>query len=236
MKRIFLSLLFVFILTRGIAQPTQRRNLMLKLDPLALINPITFPTVQFSLEKEFAHRFSIAPEIGVQMYRVKSFVQDTSLIKPTGFKIGLEGRYYGLFKESIKYKHHKAMPTVEKYISLHVFYRENKYNTQLNYVKLDDATYHTDCFVTNKKAFGANLIFGIQLRSKGRILFEFYGGVGMLNRRTKNHSREYNSQKDELDTKSYVINFLDIGVNSSLQENNGTFGNVILGIRVGVKL
>lgn len=235
MKRTCFLLLLAIFFGKCFAQGDSERKLFLKIEPLALFNPFTFPTVQFSLEKELPRRISIIPEFGMQLYNLRSTVQDTSFINPKGFKIGVEGRWYGLFKRVYGYKR-RGEPSAEKYVALSVFYRQNRNNTQINYLKPNDPVTYTDCFVVNKKALGANLIFGIQLRSPGRIIFEFYGGGGLLIRHNKNTYLEYNNLLDQVTSGPSVIDFPAIKGRSDLQENSGVIGNVILGIRLGLRL
>lgn len=77
-------------------------------------------------------------------------------------------------------------------------------------------------------------MFGIQVYKK-RFVADFYGGVGILSRQIKNRFREYNYSTDEL------IHDTDVTLNgikrsASLQENSGVIGNIVLGIRLGLRL
>lgn len=235
MKHAHLFILLGIVLgSKANAQDTlEQKGWMLKLDQLALINDFTFPLAQFSLEKRISKQFSIAAETGMQPYNSKPSKLDTILVKWNGFRVGIEGRYYGLFKNHRAYdKPDKAW--AEKYLSLNLFYRQNQYNSRVRYYQINDTTTYSDCFAANKKAWGINAMFGIQVYKK-RFVADFYGGVGILSRQIKNRFREYNYSADEL------IHDTDVTLNgikrsASLQENSGVMGNIVLGIRLGLRL
>ncbi|MCC6286492.1 MAG: hypothetical protein IT249_01275 [Chitinophagaceae bacterium] len=198
---------------------------------LTLINDFTFPVAQLSLEKRLSKQFSISPEIGVQPYNPKLSSPDTSLVKWNGFRVGMECRYYGLFK-NIRNYNKPERGRAEKYISLNLFYRQNQYNSRVTYYKPNDTATYNDSFAANKKAWGINAIFGIQITKK-RFVANFYGGIGLLSRFTKNRFREFDYGTDELERNFTVSDFRQ---QSSLEENSGVIGNVILGIRLGLRL
>lgn len=209
------------------------KSWILKLDQLALLNDLTFPLVQLSLEKRVSKQFSLAAEAGIQPYNPKLSTMDTSLVKWNGFRVGIEGRYYGLFKNHREYdKPGKAW--VEKYLSLNLFYRQNQYNSQVNYRTPNNTTTYSDCFAVNKKAWGINAIFGIQINKKWFVA-DFYGGPGMLSRQIKNRFREYDYNTHEIDYDT-DITLTNIKTSASLQENSGVIGNIVLGIRLGLRL
>ncbi|MFT3703367.1 MAG: hypothetical protein QM802_13405 [Agriterribacter sp.] len=233
MKFVLVTLTIVFSHTVFAQKSIEERTLIVKGDPLALINNFTFPLVQFSAEKRLSKHFSIAPELGVQLYNSKLSSIDSNLTKWNGFKLGIEGRYYGLFRS--KYRNRGPYRAwAEKYLSLSIFYRQNRDNAQVFYHKPDDTTRYNDCFVFSKKAWGINLIYGVQINKK-RFVAEFYGGIGFLNRRTKNYSREYDDLTDELIRDSDVT-VAGIKKGAALRENSGTIGNIIVGIRLGMRL
>ena len=209
------------------------KSWVLKLDQLALLNDLTFPLVQLSLEKRMSKQFSLAAEAGVQPYNPKSSTMDTSLVKWNGFRVGVEGRYYMLPKN--RQKHIRLnRPTAEKYLSLNLFYRQNQYNSSVRYQKPNDTTRYLDCFAANKRAWGINVIWGIQV-SKNHFVSEFYGGIGLLSRYIKNRFREYDYNTDEIDY-DMDITLTNIKTSSALQENSGVIGNIVLGIRLGLRL
>lgn len=209
------------------------RPLVLKLDMLTLINDLTFPLAQLSLEKRISKHFSIVPEMGIQPYAPKLSKLDTSLVKWNGFRVGIEGRYYGLFRNYRNYnKPDRAW--VEKYLSLNIFYRQNRYNSSAQYYKPNDSVLYNDSFAAYKKAWGINAIFGIQVTKK-RFVANFYGGIGLLTRYTKNKFREYDYTTDELKQPSDVT-ISGFKQSASFQENSGIIGNVVLGIRLGWRL
>lgn len=235
MKPVFLIILYgSILLSKSTAQyQDDERTLLLKADVLALINDFTFPLAQVSLEKRLSKNFSISPELGIQPFGTRPSKLDTTLVKWNGFRVSIEGRYYGLFKRRKQY-YRPNRPSAEKYISLNVFYRQNQYNSRVSYQKPNDTTMYSDCFAANKKAWGINAIFGIQL-SKNRFVTEFYGGIGLLSRQIKNRFREYDYNTDEIDYDTdLTVN--NIKRSSSLAENSGVIGNVVLGIRMGLRL
>lgn len=233
MKYIYMSaFLAIFSTKELLAQKLpEERTWLIKAGMLTLVNDFTFPTVQLTLEKKISTKFSIAAELGVQAYRSAQTKPDTSFAKWHGFRAGVEGRYYGLFKSHRDYqKPSKAW--AEKYLSMNLFYRQNQYNSQVFYSKPNDTTSYNDCFATNKKAWGINLIFGIQTY-KGRFVADFYGGAGFLRRYIKNDYREFDETSDKLQRNSIINGFHE---QSSFQENSGTIANIVLGIRLGMRL
>lgn len=233
MKHILTALSLIIGYSSFAQKAVEEKTLILKADVLTLINDFTFPIVQVSLEKRLSKQFSIIPEIGMQLYNTNSWKIDTSLVKWNGFRVGIEGRYYGLFRSYRDYNNPKKA-WAEKYLSLDLFYRQNRYNSQVRYYRPNDTATYIDCFAANKKAWGINLMFGIQI-TKGRFVSNFYGGIGLLNRSIKNYFREYDNTTDELQRDTDVT-VSGIVRGASLQENSGTIGNIILGIRLGFKL
>lgn len=235
MKYTCLLILYGSILINtSIAQyQDDERTLVLKADMLTLINDFTFPLAQLSLEKRISKHFSIAPELGIQPYSPRLSKLDTNLVKWNGFRVGIEGRYYGLFKNRRNIEKPNR-PRVEKYLSLNIFYRQNQYNSSVQYHKPNDTTIYNDSFAANKKAWGINAIFGIQVTQK-RFVANFYGGIGLLSRDIKNRFREYDYTTDEL---KHAVDITIDGIKkgASLQENSGVIGNVVLGIRLGLRL
>lgn len=233
MKCILIILSLIVSYASFAQKPAEERTWIVKADMLTLVNVFTFPIVQFSAEKRLSKDFSIAPELGIQLYNSRPSLIDSNLTKWKGFRMGIEGRYYGLFRS--KYRNrgpYKAW--AEKYLSLNIFYRQNRDNSQVFYNKPNDTTRYSDCFIANKKAWGINLIYGIQV-NKQRFVAEFYGGIGLLSRNIKNDLREYDYISDEV-IRDVDVTVSDFKKQSSLQENSGTIGNIILGIRLGLKL
>lgn len=227
--------LFFFIISCEVKAQyaTDEKPLILKLDMLTLVNDLTFPLAQLSLEKRLSKHFSLSPEAGIQPYAPRLSKLDTSMVKWNGFRIGIEGRYYGLFRNYRDYdKPNRAW--AEKYLSLNIFYRQNRYNSSAQYYKPNDAVLYNDSFAAYKKAWGINAIFGIQVTKK-RFVANFYGGIGLLSRTIKNRFREYDYITDELEQPS-DITISGIKQGASFQENSGTIGNIVLGIRLGFRL
>ncbi|MFT4018434.1 MAG: hypothetical protein QM668_15830, partial [Agriterribacter sp.] len=115
--------LFFFIISCEVKAQyaTDEKPLILKLDMLTLVNDLTFPLAQLSLEKRLSKHFSLSPEAGIQPYAQRLSKLDTNMVKWNGFRIGIEGRYYGLFRNYRNYdKPNRAW--AEKYLSLNIFY------------------------------------------------------------------------------------------------------------------
>ena len=213
----------------------EERPRILKLDQLALLGDLTFPVVQFSLENKISGHFSIVPELGIQLYEFNTYRPDTSFVNSRGYRAGIELRCYDLF--GLLFGKKKTSESQNGYyLSLNLFYRQNRYNSSVEYMKSGDSvTSYSDCFWGRKKAVGINLLFGVQKNMGRRLVIGFDGGPGLLKRKIKNFSREYDAMNDELDL-PVDLTVQGILTSAALEENSGVIPNLTLGIRLGLRL
>ena len=191
----------------------------------ALIDIFTFPTVQFSAEKQVTDLFSICPEAGYQLYNFRH--TDTSFVKPTGFKVNIEFRYY-----ISKYISSRASNKMGRgYVGLRPFYMQNNYNSTVSYkVNPDSVTWLDDDFGVKNRTFGLNLTFGFQKSLTERLLIDMHTGVGIMKREITNIDIQYNKNSGH-----YLAGteFMQILKKINLSQSSGIWGNFLVGVRLG---
>jgi len=235
MRHLLLAACFLICNVAAAQRLPEERTWILKSDQLALLNGFTFPTVQFSLEKKISDHFSIAPELGVQLYSFNTYRPDTVFVKPGGYRAGIELRCYDPFGLLLG-KKKKSESQNGYYLSLNLFYRQNRYNSSVAYMKSGVTdTIYSDCFWGRKKAMGINLLFGVQKNMGRRLVIDLYGGLGLLSRKIKNFSREYDAVNDEQDL-PMDLTIDGVLTSAGLEENSGVIPNLTLGIRLGLRL
>lgn len=191
----------------------------------ALIDIFTFPTVQFSAEKQVTDLFSICPEAGYQLYNFRH--TDTSFVKPTGFKVNIEFRYY--ISKYISSRASNKMGRV--YVGLRPFYMQNNYNSTVSYkVNPDSVTWLDDDFGVKNRTFGLNLTFGFQKSLTERLLIDMHTGVGIMKREITNIDIQYNKNSGH-----YLAGteFMQILKKINLSQSSGIWGNFLVGVRLG---
>jgi len=78
-------------------------------------------------------------------------------------------------------------------------------------------------------------VLGIQKELSNRFILDLYGGIGAMNRQSKNFRREYNNLADTL-LRPPDLTERSVFDDRSLKENNGWGGNFSLGVRIGMRL
>lgn len=224
------KLLTILILTFSIlifAQESKGNNWILKLNATQLVDVVSYPTLQISVERKINPYFSVNAEVGYQLYDFSK--PDTIFLKSKGFKANLEGRVY-LFKmlhSRIESKRN------EFYVGLQFFYRENESTNSLDYSpKDDDAKQYTDNFGTKRTAKGFNVTLGNQISVSKKIILEPFIGLGMMNRKITNSDIEYNETKDTRNGTGLKPLFQKL----DLEESSGNLFNFCFGLRIGYKL
>ncbi|MFP3593901.1 DUF3575 domain-containing protein [Chryseobacterium sp. SIMBA_038] len=224
------KLLTILVLTFSIsifAQESKENNWILKLNATQLVDVVSYPTLQISVERKINPYFSVNAEVGYQLYDFSK--PDTVFLKSKGFKASLEGRVY-LFKmlhSRIESKRN------EFYVGLQLFYRENESTNSLDYSPKDDDTkQYTDNFGTKRTAKGFNVTFGNQISVSKKIILEPFIGLGMMNRKITNSDIEYNETKDTRNGTGLKPLFQKL----DLEESSGNLFNFCFGLRIGYKL
>ena len=78
--KVYLIIILIFISCFSYSQKKQS-NLYIKINTLSLVDVLSFPTLQLSLEKRISPSFSLNPEVGYQLYseNENKFLGGTSL-------------------------------------------------------------------------------------------------------------------------------------------------------------
>lgn len=209
------------------AQESKESNWILKLNATQLVDAVSYPTLQISVERKINPYFSVNAEFGYQLYDFSK--ADTLLLKSKGFKTNLEGRVY-LFKllnSRIESKRN------EFYVGLQLFYRENEGTNSVDFSpKNDETKFYTDNFGTKRTAKGFNITFGNQISMSKKIILEPYIGLGLMNRQIHNSDIEYDEIKDTRNGTGLKPLFQKL----NLEESSGNVFNFCFGLRVGYRL
>ena len=199
---------------------------IIKWNVTSLIDIVTFPTVQLSVEKKLSRYLSLSSEVGYQLYSYRH--TDTTFLKPEGFKVNFECRYY--ISNSFK----GFTPELEGiYLGLRPFYSQNQYNANIPFqTKSDSVNWNDDDFGVKNRTYGLNCILGFQKSISDRIIFDFYSGLGIMKRRVNNTDLQYNKDSGDLLGGTDFVQFLET---LNLSESSGLWGNILFGFRIGYK-
>ncbi len=201
----------------------QNKNPILKFSPLALVDEISFPTIQGGIEFRLLKKIGFYNEAGVK-YR-KSYYDnaDTNYYTSKGFKLKTELRYYFTIHGS----------SDKFYIATNAFYAKDYRNTALGYFYRKDSTdFRLDNFGVRKLVWGFNLLVGGHHYLSKRLLFDYYTGFGIRYRDVLTTNKEFNFDRDEMRGPN------DLNVNSMRNKTDAggeksTVVNFTLGIRIG---
>ncbi|WP_139419158.1 DUF3575 domain-containing protein [Chryseobacterium mulctrae] len=209
------------------SQESKESNWILKLNATQLVDAVSYPTLQISVERKINPYFSVNAEFGYQLYDFSK--ADTILLRSKGFKTNLEGRVY-LFKLLNSRVESKRN---EFYVGLQLFYRENEGTNSVDFSpKNDETKFYTDNFGTKRTAKGFNITFGNQISMSKKIILEPYIGLGMMNRKINNSDIEYDEIKDTRNGTGLKPLFQKL----NLEESSGNVFNFCFGLRVGYRL
>lgn len=201
---------------------------IIKGNATSLLDILTFPAVELSIEKSISSRVSMSAEAGYQIYDFRH--TDTSFLDPNGFKVNFEVRYYfsgfsdyGLSNRSTKV-----------YSGLRPFYRQNEYNANIPFRQnLNSGDWHDDDFGVKKRSYGLYCVLGMQKSITDKLLFDFHTGLGIINRSVKNTELQYNKDSGHILGGSDLIQFFE---RLNLNESSGIWASFVFGIRIGFKL
>src|ERR1041385_2241296 len=127
MMKNFFRFLFFICMVSGVHAQNDSISLAAKIAFLSPLDIFNFPTLDLSLEKKIASRFSVAAEGGYEIYRF--YQPDTSFIHPGGYKAKLEVRMYHPFSGFSSRKYYYPALT-GFYKGIDFFYRSERYNSQ----------------------------------------------------------------------------------------------------------
>jgi len=208
-----------------IAAEEKNNKFLIKFCPLALIDAISFPTIQGGIEFKLSKNITWYNEIGIKY--LKSYIdnKDSSFIKSGGFKLKTEIRYYFERENNLSFDGY--------YFALNAFFIKDHHNSEIGY-RADSATTRIDAFGVRKNVYGVNLVFGQQSTVAKRFLVDLYCGLGIRYRSIRTNNEEYNKATDE------IISPIDLNIPSMRLETDANGGNSIvpnltMGIRICYK-
>jgi hypothetical protein len=229
--RLTILILFLSISLQNYAQQVEDNSTwIIKGNASSLIDIFTFPTAQISIEKRLTNYFSLCAEAGYQLYDFRQ--PDTIYLRPKGFKINVECRFYvSKFLSS-----ELVSKTDGVYIGLQPFYRKNQYTAGISYyTKLD--TLHQNAksedFGVKKTVYGLNCLIGIQKQIHNKLVVDLYAGLGIMQRDIKNPNRLYNNESSTILAGTDLVPLFE---SLNLSESSGPCMNFLIGLRVGYKL
>lgn len=157
MPRLPLITLWILLSFAGYAQvPALKKNIIKASISDALFSP-SFSTVHFAYERLLGEKFSIIPELGVQLFEFPQSAQSSyEFVKPRGYKAAIETRYY--FKTKFKTGRH---PTIRIPIGINLYYRRNQFNDVVSYY----TGHERDFGIQMSDDSGAGKVFGVLVRS-----------------------------------------------------------------------
>jgi hypothetical protein len=226
MRFITVTLFTLFVLTSY----AQKENFSVKFCPLALVDDVSFPTIEGGLEFKLSNKITWYNEIGIK-YR-KSYMDndvDTNFIKSSGFKLKTEIRYY--------FQNDRAHPFEGSYLAANIFFTNDNHNNQIEYYPNGDTTrILTDAFGVSKNLLGLNLVFGHQKELNQRLLIDMYCGLGIRFRSVKTVNQEYNKATDINAHQSTDLNIPAIRLDIDTEPGNSIVPNLTLGLRLTYRL
>jgi hypothetical protein len=229
-----LPAVFFFLLTAfsAFAQKDREPRVLFKLAPFALIDDVSFPAIQGGIEVALSDKFSWYNEFGFR-YRHGFFDNgDTSFVKPGGYRIKSEFRYY------IKDWSDGEGRLSGYYLAANLFYQKSARNMYVGYHNKQDTSeiIIPDDFGVTKKVYGGNLIIGKQIPFGKRFMWEFYGGLGVRIRDVVTVAREFDNAL-HYEHKAKDGSFFDLaGQRAELKDGKTGTINISFGIRFAYRL
>lgn len=228
MKFKFVALLFFVSFVTNAQLNYSKSTWYIKGNASSLIDIFTFPTLQLSVEKQISDYFSINTEGGYQLYSFHR--SDTGFLKPSGFKVNLEIRYYLSRFISTRY----AEKTGRLYMGLRPFFSQNQYNTSISYkINQNSPDWIDDDYAVENMTYGVNFIFGFQKSITEKLIMDMHAGVGIMDREVENSQIGYVNDSGYILAGTKLIQFLN---KLNLAESSGIKPNILFGFRIGYKI
>ena len=224
--KLFLTLLLCSVSLLLNAQEKSEKTLIVKIDALKLIDFLTFPTIQLSVEKKLSPQFSLIGEVGYQVYSDQ--VTDTIFLNTRGYKIKLEARYYLAKLFNPNYGHRNA----GLFSGLQAYYRNNQENRIVKYHPAsNDEIIFNDEYGLKKFAYGLNFTTGYQLSipiNNYNFVLESHLGIGVMYKNVRTIDLSYRYLVDD------ELHNHDRAGLADFQKPTGTQLNFNLGLRLGI--
>jgi hypothetical protein len=211
---------------------SQKKIFVAKFCPLALIDDVSFPTIQGGLEFQLKNKITWYNEVGIK-YRMSTLDKnvDTNIIKSSGYKLKSEIRYY--------FRNNGGVSYLGDYLAANTFFTKDYHNNQVKYYHNGDtAQILTDDFGVKREIFGINLVFGHQQKLGKNSLLDYYFGLGFRFRHIKTYGEQFNDKVDFNLNQSIDPNFWAwrLSADADADEWNKTLPNVTAGLRFAFKL
>lgn len=232
MERLTLILFLMFVSLGCYCQ----KNISLKFSPLALIDDLSFPTIQAGVEYIFSKNFSWYNEIGIKFRRsTYDKYWDTSFAASKGFKLKTELRYHLGTDPVIIFKN-LFRNTADPYFAFNLFRTSDVLNNGIEYYyRGDTARKRTDVFGADKKLYGFNFLFGKERSIGEHFALDTYIGAGVQFRNIKTNHQEFDPDLDYW-LKPIDINIPAILTESEVKQKHDATGNFTFGIRLCYRL
>lgn len=192
--RLFIFLVCLTITCSGYSQKTREPRVLFKIAPLALIDDVSFPTIQGGVEVALNRRISWYNEFGVRYMNGSEENTDTSFVSPRGFKLKSEVRYYWQGR-----KDEYGDWLRGHYVAINFYYTRCVSNSAISYFyQKDSSNILKDDFGVTKSIWGTNIIIGRQTELGKRFLFDIYAGLGTRFRNFVTVNKEYDPERDKI--------------------------------------
>ncbi len=214
-------IIFLFF---AVAVSAQRNGPVLKFNTLALIDDVSFPTIQAGLETMLNEKWSWYNEAGIKYRRSLSESRDTSFIGTRGFKLKSEIRHY--LRDNLA--------PYGLYAGFNLFYTNDKHHTSVVYTRPTETIDREDIFAVRKQVYGFNFLVGAQKLWRSGLVTDFYAGVGLRYRNYVVSHLEYNPRVDSVHS-GPDYNFGTERIISEAEDRDGFMANFTIGLRMGFR-
>lgn len=173
----------------------QNKKAIVKINPLALIDDVSFATIQAGIEIPLAARISWYNEAGIHYRKGYYETADTGFVHSGGYKIKTELRYY--FSRFL----HGAPDISMKgyYIGINLSFIRDLHNTELEYYFQNDSSKKmVDNLGAKKSVYCSSIILGKQAAIGQHWVLDYYTGIGIRYRDIKTVNKEYLYERDAL--------------------------------------
>lgn len=226
--RLFAIFIILITASRSFAQED---HVLFKFAPLAMLDGVSFPTVQTGVEVSLSPQTSWYNEFGIRYRKSSDESVDTSFVSTTGFKIKSEFRYYfaGLCGENVE-------RLWGWYTGVNFFYTRTTNNTNVDFYYQKDSTKgYEDNFGVRKRVWGTNLILGRQSDLGERFRFDIYGGMGIRFSDFATVNQQFDPKYDSQIKARHPNIYVSKGAAAAEGERRTRF-NFTFGIRFAYKL
>ena len=229
--RLFIFSVCLIITHSGYSQKQRDPRVLFKIAPLALIDDVSFPTIQGGVEVALNPRISLYNEFGIRYMNGGKENVDTSFVSPRGFKLKSEVRYYWQGRNDEYGNWLRG-----HYVAINFYYTRCVSNSGISYYYQNDSSNIVkDNFGVTKSIWGTNVIIGRQTTLGKRFLFDIYAGLGIRIRNFVTVNKEFDPERDEI--KGPIdLNVYSISRKAEAEAGKSGTVNISFGIRFAYRL